>query len=237
MEGRPGTEREAPAGGGEDRARGLGATVGEAKWAAMKDLEQRFPGIDADSVRFEVVTEGDQERGEPAEVAAEVDLETWRRTAGELPEEPAERVRALVSRVCQSLGLRASVDLQETEDEIRATVNGPDLGLLIGKHGATIDALQHVAVRAAFRGSEDRKQVVVDAAGYRERREAALQRSADRAAADALSFGRPVELEPMSPQERKVVHLHLRDRHDVDTHSEGDEPERRVVVTPVRDAP
>jgi spoIIIJ-associated protein len=237
MEGAPGTEREAPPEGGDTRARGVGATLGEAKWAAVKALEQRFPGVDAESVRFEVVAEGDEERGEQAEVVGEVDLAAWRRTASELPTDPAERVRAVVSRVCVALGLRASVDLQETEDEIRATVNGPDLGLLIGKHGTTIDALQHVAARAAFRGAEDRKQVVVDAAGYRERREAALQRTADRAAADALSFRRPVELEPMSPQERKVVHLHLRDHTEVDTHSEGDEPERRVVVTPVRDAP
>jgi len=230
-------EREAPSSEGDVRARGVGNTLGEAKWAAMKELEQRFPGVDAGSVRFEVLAEGGQEGGDPAEVVGEVDLASWRRTAGELPDEPVERVRALVSHVCQSIGLRASVDVQETADEIRATVNGPELGLLIGKHGATIDALQHVASRAAYRGSEDRKQVVVDAAGYRERREAALQRSADRAAADALSFGRAVELEPMSPQERKVVHLHLRDSHEVDTHSEGDEPERRVVVTPVRDGP
>ena len=229
-------EREAPAGEGDVRARGVGETLGEAKWAAMKELEQRFPGVDAESVRFEVVAEG-QEGGDPAEVVGEVDLEAWRRDAEELPDDPAERVRALVSRVCQSIGLRASVDIEEGEEEIRATVNGPDLGLLIGKHGATIDALQHIAARAAFRGSEDRKQVVVDAAGYRERREAALCRSADRAAADALSYRRPVELEPMSPLERKVVHMHLRDRVDVDTHSEGDEPERRVVVTPVRDGP
>jgi spoIIIJ-associated protein len=204
----------------------------------MKELEQRFPGVDAESVRFEVLAEGDQEGGDPAEVVGEVDLGAWQRTAGDLPDDPAERVRALVARVCQSIGLRASVDIEENDDEIRATVNGPDdLGLLIGKHGSTIDALQHLASRAAFRGSEERKQVVVDAAGYRERRESALQRQADRAAADALSFKRAVELEPMSPMERKVVHVHLRDRHDVDTHSEGDEPDRRVVVTPVHEGP
>ncbi len=75
--------------------------------------------------------------------------------------------------------------------------------------------------------------MVVDAAGYRERREAALQRAADRAVADALSFGRPVELEPMRAPERKVVHHYLSERTDVETHSEGDEPERRLVVTPL----
>jgi len=152
-----------------------------------------------------------------------------------VPDEPAERVRAIVSRVVGALGLDASVDVEETGDEIRATVNGPDeMGRLIGRHGATIDALQHLAWRAAFHDREERKAVVVDAAGYRKRREEALHRQADRAASDALSFGRPVEMEPMSAAERKTVHNYLAERNDVDTHSEGDEPERRLVVTPLR---
>jgi spoIIIJ-associated protein len=143
-------------------------------------------------------------------------------------------VRAVVARVVLALELEGSVDIEENADEIRATVNGPELGLLIGRHGSTIDALQDVASRAAFAQVQgDRKRVVVDAAGYRERREAALHRQADRAVADALDFGRAVELEPMSPHERKVVHTYLADRADVETHSEGDEPDRRLVVTPV----
>jgi spoIIIJ-associated protein len=149
-----------------------------------------------------------------------------------LPDEPAERVRAIVTRVAQALELRTSVDVVETDDEIRATVDGDDLGLLIGKHGATIDALQQIAARATLRDASERKPVVVDAAGYRERREAAVRRAADRAVEDALSFGRSVELEPMSSQERKTVHHYLADRTDVQTHSEGDEPERRLVVSP-----
>jgi spoIIIJ-associated protein len=217
---------------GPPTAEGEGESLGEAKWAAMKELEPRFPGITADCVEFEVLAEpGD---GAQARVRAEVDEDAWRRTAEELPEEPAERVRAIVARVVQALGLRGSVDIEETEEEIRATVNGDDLGLLIGKHGATIDALQHLVFRAAFRGHEDRKQVTVDAAGYRERRESALHRMADRAAAEALRYDRPVELEPMRAPERKIVHLYLRERSDIETHSEGDEPDRRLVLTPVR---
>ena len=209
-----------------------GETLGEAKWNAMKALEPRFPGITAECVRFEVVDEGD---GGRARVRGEVDEEAWREAAdGDLPEEPAERLRAVVTRVVQALGLRATVDVEETPEEIRATVNGEDLGLLIGKHGATIDAIQHIGMRAALRGGSERKQIVVDAAGYRERREAALQRAADRAVADAISQGRSVELEPMRALERKVVHMYLRDRTEVETHSEGDEPDRRLVVTPVR---
>jgi spoIIIJ-associated protein len=209
-----------------------GDSLGEAKWAAMKALEPRFPGVTADCVRFEVTEEPGP--GRSARVRASVELDAWRAAAETIPEEPAERVRAVVARVVQALGLRATVDIRDDEEEIRATVNGDDLGLLIGKHGATIDALQHLAFRAAFRGLKERKQVTVDAAGYRDRREAALHRMADRAAAEALRYDRAVELEPMRAAERKVVHLYLRGRTDVETHSEGDEPERRLVVSPLR---
>jgi spoIIIJ-associated protein len=210
-------------------AEGEGDTVGEAKWAAMKELEPRFPGITADSVGFEVIEEPD---GGTARVRALVDEDAWRDAAEVIPEEPGERVRAVVGRVVHALGLRATVDIAESDEEIRATVNGDELGLLIGKHGTTIDAVQHLAFRAAYRGREDRKQVTVDAAGYRERRETALHRMADRAAAEALQYDRPVELEPMRAPERKVVHTYLSERTDVETHSEGDEPDRRLVVSP-----
>lgn len=223
-------------GDGPARAHGEGATLGEAKWSAIKALERSHPGVTADDVEFEVVDEGDEDEGRPARVSAEVDPGFTGAGAGELPDEPAERVRALVARVAVALGLRASVDIEETEDTIRATVNGDELGILIGKHGSTIDALQHLALRVAFQGGAADRQVIVDAAGYRERREAALHRAADRAVADALDFGRPVELEPMTASERRLVHTYLRDRSDIQTHSEGDEPDRRLVVSPVRDA-
>jgi spoIIIJ-associated protein len=214
------------------RADGEGATLGEAKWSAIKALERDHPGVGADDVSFEVLDEGDEEAGRPARVSAQLDPE--HATAGdELPEEPAERVRAVLARVAVALDLRASVDIEEDDEEIRATVNGDDLGLLIGKHGSTIDALQHLVARAAYRGRSVRKLVVLDAAGYRERRENALHRAADRAVSDALDFGRPVELEPMNAAERRLVHTYLRDRTDVQTHSEGDEPDRRLVVSPL----
>jgi spoIIIJ-associated protein len=212
-------------------AEGEGETLGEAKWAAVKALEGRFPGLTAECVTFEVLNEGGSEGG--SSVRAEVDVDAWRAVAETIPEEPTERVRAIVARVVHALGLHATVDIDETDDEIRATVNGDDLGLLIGKHGSTIDALQHLAFRAAFRGDSERKQVTVDAAGYRERREGALHRMADRAAAEALQYSRPVELEPMRAPERKIVHTYLSERRDVETHSEGDEPDRRLVVSPV----
>jgi spoIIIJ-associated protein len=164
-------------------------------------------------------------------------VEAGEKESLEVPAEPVDRVRAVVTQVVSALGLNATVGVDENAEEIRATVDGPDdMGRLIGRHGATIDALQHLAWRAAFHDRDERKTVVVDAAGYRARREEALQRQADRAASEALRYGRPVELEPMSAAERKTVHNYLADRHDVDTHSEGDEPERRLVVTPLRGA-
>jgi spoIIIJ-associated protein len=222
-------------GGRDPRAEAEGATVGEAKRAAFKELERAYPGLSHDDVDFEVLAEPDPAAERPARVTATADLARWEERHDELPDDPAERVRAVVARVVLALELDGTVDVEETAEEIRATVNGPDLGLLIGRHGSTIDALQDVATRAAYAQSTgDRKRVVVDAAGYRERREATLRRQADRAVADALDFGRPVELEPMGPHERKVVHTYLAGRGDVETHSEGDEPDRRLVVTPVR---
>jgi spoIIIJ-associated protein len=229
----------AAAPGDSVRVEADGASVGAAKWAAMKQLEQRFPGIEVDHVEFEVLEEyppaGDADEGH-VRVAAEADVTAWRAAEKEFiwPDEPGERVRAILRRTISSLGIRASVDVAETDDELRATVSGPDLGLLIGKHGQTIDSLQFVCSQAAFRGHEERKRVVLDAGGYRERREGMLRRQADRGVADALRYGRAVELDSMGAAERKVVHLYLQDRSDVQTHSEGDEPFRRIVITPTR---
>jgi spoIIIJ-associated protein len=151
--------------------------------------------------------------------------------------EPSARLRELVERIVEELGLTATVDIRETDEELRATVEGDELGLLIGKHGTTIDALQHLAALTAFPHGERGKQVVIDASGYRARREEALHRQADRAIAEALRYGRAVELEPMRALERKVVHHYIRDRTDVETHSEGEEPDRRLVITPAGDRP
>jgi spoIIIJ-associated protein len=153
-----------------------------------------------------------------------------------MPEQPAERVRAVIERVLDAVEIDADVELEEDDEAITARIEGEDLGLLIGRHGQTIDALQLLCYRAAFRGSGERKRVVVDAAGYRDRRYEILSRQADSAAERALRSGKPVELEPMSSQERRVVHDHLKERAGIETYSEGDEPERRVIVAPLLSA-
>jgi len=154
-------------------------------------------------------------------------------SAKALPDQPGERVRTVVERVLVALEIDADVEIDENDESITARVDGDDLGLLIGRRGQTIDALQLLSYRAAFQGSGERKRVIVDAAGYRERRQEALSRQADSAAERALQSSNPVELEPMTAQERRVVHNHLKERAGVETYSEGDEPDRRVVVAPL----
>jgi spoIIIJ-associated protein len=147
--------------------------------------------------------------------------------------EAADRLAALLERVVEALDLEAEVVVEEDEETVRGTIDGDDLGVLIGRHGQTIDALEHLASRVAFRDASERKRVVVDAAGYRARRAEALERQAERAAGEAVRFGRPVALDAMVAAERRVVHEFLRDRHDVETYSEGDEPDRHLVIAPV----
>jgi len=147
----------------------------------------------------------------------------------------AGRVQDLMERLVSAIGVEATVEVQENEEGVSARFIGDDLGLLIGHRGQTLDAIQHVAYRVAFKGSPARKRVEVDAAGYRDRRAVALRATADQAAETAIHDRRPVELEAMSPLERKVVHEHLKTRHDVETYSEGQEPSRRLVVAPLVD--
>ena len=120
------------------------------------------------------------------------------------------------------------------DDGLHAEFVGEELGLLIGHHGQTIDAIQHLAYRiaGANRDPGHRVSVLVDAAGYRERRAETLRATADQAAQQALSGRRAVSLDAMSALERKVIHEHLKDRHDVETYSEGQEPSRYLVVAP-----
>ena len=139
----------------------------------------------------------------------------------------------MLAEVVEACGLDATVLVEEDEEAVRAIIEGEDLGLLIGRHGQTIDALEHLAWRIAFAEAEERKRIVVDAAGYRARRAEILERQADRAVDEALEYGRPVALDALVASERRLVHEYLRDRREIETYSEGDEPDRHLVVAPV----
>ena len=217
-----------------------GETVGEAKWAALRELERLNPRIDKGSVQFEVVTEG--ERGllgvgyAPARVIA---------TADELEDVPVEAVaplhesdlaadvRSLVERIVSELGVHGRVDVHEDDEGIHVECTGGDPGVLIGRYGQTIDAVQYLVNAIVARREGERIEVTIDAAGYRARRRELLEGVALRSAERAVRDGEPVELDPMTAVERKIVHLRLKEFDGVETSSAGTEPNRYVVVSPV----
>jgi spoIIIJ-associated protein len=145
---------------------------------------------------------------------------------------------ALVEEVLEELvaafGVRADVEVTTDDGTITGTLHGPDLGIFIGRHGQTIDAIQHLLYRFALRDRvlDEDERIIVDAEGYRARRAAALGKQATQAAEQAVRSRRPVALDAMTASERKLVHEFLRDRGDIETYSEGEEPERRLIVAP-----
>jgi spoIIIJ-associated protein len=146
----------------------------------------------------------------------------------------ADALNELLEKVVTALGLEAQISVEDDGELVRGRLAGDDLGLFIGRHGQTIDAVQHIAMRVVATAAGERRLVEVDAEGYRERRAEALRGQADDAADEALRFSRPVALDAMGASERKLVHEYLRDRGDVETYSEGDEPHRHLVVAPLR---
>jgi spoIIIJ-associated protein len=212
-----------------------GETVGEAKWHALRELERIRPGLDKSRVRFQVISEG--ERGllgvgyAPARVIATVPDD-----AGPAPvdeSEVAAFMRDLLDRTTHALGLSCRIEVSEDDDSVTASASGADLGLLIGRHGQTIDAVQYLASAIVSRRfGKDAKHIVVDAAGYRDRRRATLETIALQAAERARLGEESVELEPMTAPERKIVHVRLKDEPGVETESSGAEPNRYVVVRP-----
>lgn len=214
-----------------------GETVGEAKWAALRELEKLHPALDKAAVQFQVVAEG--ERGllgvgyAPARVIASIESVSVGAPA-EADSDLAGRVRDLVERITAGIGVRCRIDIDEGDEVLTATCSGANLGLLIGKHGQTIDAIQYLVNAIIWRTTpDDRKDVLVDAAGYRERRRAALEALAVRSAEEALATHSRIELESMTAVERKVIHVRLKEFDGVETGSEGTEPNRFVVILPL----
>jgi spoIIIJ-associated protein len=152
-------------------------------------------------------------------------------TDGEL--EPAQLLEDLLAEIADGLGLGVEVEVEEGDGVLSGRVKGDDVGLFIGRRGQTIDAVQHLAQRIVFRDRPSSVRVAIDADGYRERRAQSLRAEADDAAEKAVRGGHPVEFDPMPPWERRIVHEHLRERGGVETHSEGSEPERYLVISPL----
>jgi len=146
--------------------------------------------------------------------------------------EPAEALEELLEEIVDGLSLEVEVEVDEREGVLSGRLEGEDVGLFIGRHGQTIDAVQHLAQRIVFPDGPSAVRVVIDANGYRERRAESLRADADEAADEAVGAAKPVELDPLPPFERRIVHEYLRERGDVETHSEGEEPDRYLIITP-----
>ena len=212
-----------------------GATIEEAKRTALEQLRKIVPYVNPADVEYVVVEEGSKGgffgRGKSAAQVEARLRPSDERVEADLPE-GAETLREFIQTTVDLMGVEAHVGASETPEWVRAEISGDDLGLLIGRHGATIDALQYIAAIVVNGDRRERRQVIVDAEGYRDRRAAALTALADRTAQKVARESVSIALKPMTAAERKVIHLHLKDHPRVETVSEGNEPFRAVVVSP-----
>lgn len=131
-----------------------------------------------------------------------------------------------------NMGVLAQVEIFRRKDNTMLNINGKDLGLLIGKHGQTLDAIQYLVNLSVNKNQTEKERIIVDVEGYRRRREETLRRLALRIAEKVKREKRKQVLEPMSPQERRIIHATLQDFKDVMTYSEGEDPYRHVIISP-----
>jgi spoIIIJ-associated protein len=148
------------------------------------------------------------------------------------PVNPVEQGLRFLKEVLSTMGLSVEVEVREEPEAVTFDLRGDQLGLIIGRRGQTLDALQYLVNIVANRGAETRHRFILDAGGFRERRRKTLQDLADRLARQVLRTGKEVKLEPMSPADRKVIHTRIQTVEGLTTYSEGEEPDRRVIIAP-----
>lgn len=241
--------------GADMRAVGEGKTIEDAEVDALEKLEEITGALMPDQVVYKVISEGskgflgmgsamaqveasvkghgDEEAGPSDSAVAETGEAVESPAAPSVPLSPEaeDRLTELLEKIADSLGLEATVKITDRGEEVVADLVGEDLGLFIGRHGSTMDAVQYLANIIVYRGLEDRKRIIVDAEEYRERREEVLRSLADRAASEVMKGKGVYEMKPMSAAERRIVHIHLQERSGVETSSEGREPFRRVIIS------
>lgn len=200
----------------------LGRTVEEAVASALADL-----GISRESAVIEVLEE--PSRGlfgilgsRPARVRVSV------------RETPSYRARQLLEKIFEAMNLAVNLEFKEKDNDLLINLSGNGLGILIGRRGETLNALQYLVNLCVNKNQLQKSKIVLDVEGYRQRREQTLERLALRLAEKAKQRGRNVVLEPMSPQERRIIHTALQGRDDIYTYSEGEEPFRKIVISPRR---
>jgi len=149
----------------------------------------------------------------------------------------AKALGETLAAVVSALGIEGRVVVRAEEDGgLVGVIEGEDVGRLIGREGQVIDAVQYLALQIVSRAEGGaRRRVMVDAGGYRARRAEQLERLAERAAQEVLRDGDEIELDPMTPHDRRIVHLALQDYPGVVTRSEGEEPQRRIIVEPAEE--
>jgi spoIIIJ-associated protein len=149
------------------------------------------------------------------------------------PESPAGEAKAFLGELTRLMGVDVTIDMgTDAEGNVYGFIEGDTLGILIGRRGETLDAVQYLTCLKVNRGRENYTRVTLDTENYRAKREDTLIRLANRMANRAVRTGRKVSLEPMNPYERRIIHFALQQNENVTTHSEGDEPNRHVVITP-----
>lgn len=148
-----------------------------------------------------------------------------------LPIDPLEEAKKFLNSIFNKMNLNTTMECNKTDDAVMIVVHGNDLGVLIGKHGQTLDALQYLTNLAANRDAEERTRILLDVEDYRKRRADTLTALAHRLAEKVKRRGDRVALEPMSPQERRTIHMALQADPKISTYSEGTEPYRKVVIT------
>lgn len=200
-----------------------GKTVDEALQAGLAEL-----GLPLERVDVEVLEEASKGLfgligGKPARV---------RITVKELY--AADVARDFLDQVVKAMGIDVTIEMSQQQESIVFNIRGENLGMLIGKHGQTLDALQYLTNLAAHRDAVDRARVIIDVEDYRKRRAETLTSLAKRIAAQVKRRGDKVVLEPMTPNERKVIHMALQDDTRISTYSEGEEPYRKVIIAPKR---
>lgn len=197
-----------------------GKTVDEAVDLALKELDATI-----DDVVVEVLEE-------PSKGIFGLIKVKQARVKVILKENSPQRASGLLKGIFQTMDLDVKINISENEKAMFINLEGPDLGILIGRRGETLDALQYLVNLSVNKNQETRKKIIIDIEGYRNRREKTLQKLALKLADKAKQRGRNVVLEPMSSQERRIIHTALQGRDDIYTFSEGEEPYRKIIISP-----
>lgn len=209
----------------------LGVAEENCKIEVLSESKGGFMGLGSKEAEVKVTAEVEDSEAEEEEVVYYGDDESFEGDAVSEAEDAAVR---FVAEVLSGIGIHGNMDSYREDDTIYISVSGNDCGSAIGRHGETLEAITYMTTLIANKHSEERVRVHLDVGGYRKHREQVLINLANKAAFKVRKTGRKVVMEPMTPSERRLVHSHLQSFNGVETHSEGEEPNRRIIVTAVK---